>query len=75
MYMWSYAVWHHSESQGLFSKTSWITNYQSSEMSLDARQSVLVGEKNALPFSLIYIPAQRTSLSESWETSGMYWHL
>lgn len=57
MYMWSYAVWHHSESQGLYSKTSWILNYQSSEMSLDARQSVPVREKNALPFSLIYIPA------------------
>lgn len=57
MYMWSYAVWHHIESQGFYSKMSRIGNHSSSEMSLDERQSVPFGEKNALPFSLIYIPA------------------
>lgn len=45
------------ESQGLYRNTSGTMNYRSAEMSLDARQSVLIREKNALSFSLIYIPA------------------
>lgn len=36
------------ESQGLYRNTSGTMNYQSSEMSLDARQSVPIREKNAL---------------------------
>lgn len=73
--MWSYALGRHGESQGL-DKTKWGEEFsRRGEGHWVPGRACQAGSKMPLPFSLTYIPAQCTPLAESWEASGVSWHL